>query len=421
MNGQLDALISYPGSVPFIHVHHPHHPATSLDFPSAPHITRLDAIEYHNPRLLYTGILHGLSSETEELGSWDSFARTLREYLSSTRSNGKGKGKRKADDMENGSSTTVNGTVNGHGGHGDINGAVVIITHAERLRTVLGNGWTVITRLAELVSCSALQAVFGSRAGWRAGHARSVLICTMGRAASSARGRARADTRLPSRTDKRRSVLGHPSMLLGLLAEVLQALLPASSHPLWSRFLELILASLLHLTSSPIAELEYIAEALWPLYTSALPPHLEQDLLGKPYPDPKNPPVPLVANIKLLTDLKHALAVPLAVAAEDLITRRVGVEEFRDAMRRPVPGTPSRALARASQAGQGLVADLALCGKYLVVAGYCASYNPAKSDQRLFGRIGADGKRRRGGGNRRAGYGRMRIGKVSRHLPCQSA
>lgn len=209
-----------------------------------------------------------------------------------------------------------------------------------------------------------------------------------------------------------RKTVGLESSRLSSSAEVLLALLPASSHPLWSRFLELILASLLHLTSSPITELEYIAEALWPLYTSALPPHLEQDLLGKPYPDPDKPPPALVANIKLLTDLKHALAVPLAVAAEDLLTRRVGVDEFRETMRRPVPGTPSRALARASQAGQGLVADLALCGKYLVVAGYCASYNPAKSDQRLFGRIGADGKKRRGGGNRRAGYGRMRVGKV---------
>ena len=64
--------------------------------------------------------------------------------------------------------------------------------------------------------------------------------------------------------------------------------------------------------------------------------------------------------------------------------------------------------------------DLPLGAKFLLVAGYCASYNPAKSDLRLFGRgTGPDGKRRRGGGTRRAGYGRTRVGKVKR-LPLSS-
>jgi origin recognition complex subunit 5 len=61
--------------------------------------------------------------------------------------------------------------------------------------------------------------------------------------------------------------------------------------------------------------------------------------------------------------------------------------------------------------------DLPVVGRYLVVAAYCASYNPVKSDLRLFGRgAGIDGKRRRGGGTRRVGYGRTRVGKVSRSL-----
>lgn len=154
MNDQLEALISYPGSVPFIHVHHPHHPASSLDLPSAPHIARLDAIEYHKPTLLYTGILHGLGSECEELTTWDSFGRAIREHLSAGKRQGKGKGKRKADDMENGDEGAQHGTANSHGRQSGARGAVVVITHAERLRTVLGTGWTVITRLAELVGCS---------------------------------------------------------------------------------------------------------------------------------------------------------------------------------------------------------------------------------------------------------------------------
>jgi len=57
--------------------------------------------------------------------------------------------------------------------------------------------------------------------------------------------------------------------------------------------------------------------------------------------------------------------------------------------------------------------EVPLVGKFLLVAGYCASYNPAKSDMRLFGRAtGPDRRLKKGGGTRRAGYGRVRIGKV---------
>lgn len=55
-----------------------------------------------------------------------------------------------------------------------------------------------------------------------------------------------------------------------------------------------------------------------------------------------------------------------------------------------------------------------MVGKYLLVAAYCGSYNPAKTDLRLFGRaVGPNGKKKKGGGTRRAGYGRVRMGKVS--------
>lgn len=61
--------------------------------------------------------------------------------------------------------------------------------------------------------------------------------------------------------------------------------------------------------------------------------------------------------------------------------------------------------------------ELPLVARYLLVAGYCASYNPAKSDLRLFGRAtGPDRKMKKGGGTRRAGYGRVRIGKVSANI-----
>lgn len=165
------------------------------------------------------------------------------------------------------------------------------------------------------------------------------------------------------------------------------------------------------LVTAPAAQLEDLAEALWPVYTSILPPHSEQTLLQKPYPDPDNPPPPLHVNVKLLTDLKHHMSIPLAAAIEDLLPGTTGRREFtRSMLDRPNATTYSPSRHKAPSGG--LAGRLPLCAKYILVAAYCASYNPAKSDLRLFGRVSADGKRKRGGGTRRAGYGRTRIGKV---------
>ena len=154
--------------------------------------------------------------------------------------------------------------------------------------------------------------------------------------------------------------------------------------------------------SSLASELDYLAESLWPIYTSSLPAHLEQNLLSRHHPDTQTPPAPLVITVKLLTDLKHQISLPLAAAVENVLPRLSGRAEFTDAMirLRIVPKPPSM--------------ELPLCARYLLVAAYCASFNPAKSDIRLFGRgTGPEGKPRRGGGTRRVGYGRTRIGKVS--------
>lgn len=170
----------------------------------------------------------------------------------------------------------------------------------------------------------------------------------------------------------------------------------------------MILSTLLPLTSLP-SEIDFLSTALWPIYTSSLPPHAEQTSLGRPYPDPENPPPPLLITVKLLTDLKHQLTLPLTASIEDLLTRQIGRSEFTDAMLAPAleTGRTRRMVPKAP----GL--EISIIEKYLLVAGYCASYNPAKSDLRLFGRgTGPEGRRKKGGGTRRAGYGRVRVGKV---------
>lgn len=143
MISRLDTLLRYPGTPPFIYVHHPHHPPSSLALPeSSSSIVTLDAIEYYTSRLLYSGIASKLGGDAGEIQTGDLFVRSLRDASSGRKRKTSGKGKRKADVMENGDD---------HAEQEDRQGVVLLITHAERLRTVLGPGWSVITRLSEMV------------------------------------------------------------------------------------------------------------------------------------------------------------------------------------------------------------------------------------------------------------------------------
>lgn len=142
MISKLDTLLRHPGSPPFIYVHHPHHPSNLLALPEpSSSLVTLDLIEYYTPRLLYSGILSRLGSDVGEISTWDLFVRALRGIVSSrAQTITPSKGKRKATAMENGDD------------HFDAScGLVVVLTHAEKLRIVLGPGWSVMTRLTELV------------------------------------------------------------------------------------------------------------------------------------------------------------------------------------------------------------------------------------------------------------------------------
>ena len=169
----LSVLLSTPHAPAFIHLHHPHHPSTSLprprllssSSPSSSHAVhsryaQVDLIELNNPKLLYSTILHRLaadgaahaassSSQTQvngEIGTWDEFALGMRELLGGESEKKRGK-KAERWHPENGENGGQAGAI-GSMGKGR---AVVMITYAERLRAVLGNRWTVITRMGELV------------------------------------------------------------------------------------------------------------------------------------------------------------------------------------------------------------------------------------------------------------------------------
>lgn len=130
----LSLLLSTPVPPSFIYIHHPHCPTSSLEFPEVS--AKVDGIECHTPKLLLSAIISRLEGRDGGLvDTLDTFFRRLRTSQGGDgKVKGKGKGKGKEKERE---------------------GAVsIVITKAERLPRVLGSGWAVMTRLAELVSLS---------------------------------------------------------------------------------------------------------------------------------------------------------------------------------------------------------------------------------------------------------------------------
>lgn len=162
----LATLLASLDAPSFIYLHHPHHPSTSVipTLPSNCVVAYLDAIKLHTPRLFYSGALNKLEqSEDVEVNTWDGFARHLRQIWWGS----KGKRKRTASNlMENGDAEKQ---------------LVLIFTKAERLRWVLGGGWAMITRLAELVSISSYDEMMLMWAlDWSTGNSRFGILRAVG-------------------------------------------------------------------------------------------------------------------------------------------------------------------------------------------------------------------------------------------------
>jgi hypothetical protein len=95
----------------------------------------VDGIECYTPKLLWSAITSRLEGKDGGLvDSLDTFIRRLRSHYHEGEIIGKGKSKGKGKEKEK-------------------EGAVsIVITKAERLPRIMGSGWAVMTRLAELVS-----------------------------------------------------------------------------------------------------------------------------------------------------------------------------------------------------------------------------------------------------------------------------
>jgi hypothetical protein len=134
----LELLLSTPSPPPFIYIHHPHQPTSSLTLTLPPASARVDAIECHTAKLLWSTIISRLEGkDAGVVDSLDMFIRRLRVFAEGSES-GKGKNKGKGKEREAGKRFSI------------------VVTKAERLPKVMGSGWAVTTRLAELVSPSCI-------------------------------------------------------------------------------------------------------------------------------------------------------------------------------------------------------------------------------------------------------------------------
>jgi origin recognition complex subunit 5 len=133
----LALLLSTPSPPPFIYIHHPHQPTSSLTLDLPPASARVDAIECHTAKLLWSTIISRLDGkDAGVVDSLDMFIRRLRVFAEGPETGKgrvKGKGKEKEKDKDDGKRFSI------------------VVTKAERLPKVMGSGRAVMTRLAELV------------------------------------------------------------------------------------------------------------------------------------------------------------------------------------------------------------------------------------------------------------------------------
>lgn len=101
----------------------------------------MDGIECNTPKLLWSAIISRLEGKDGGLvDTLDAFLRRLGTCQYGSDSNGIGKGRSKGKGKEK---------------EKEREGAIsIVITKAERLPKIMGSGWAVMTRLAELVSLS---------------------------------------------------------------------------------------------------------------------------------------------------------------------------------------------------------------------------------------------------------------------------
>lgn len=175
-------------------------------------------------------------------------------------------------------------------------------------------------------------------------------------------------------------------------------------RPLYVHFLSTLYSICSPFTTDP-DELAYIAAAHWPGFVQPLLDE-RQSVIAEGYDPPSFTPTE-DARIRLTR-----LFTPTFTAAlEALYPRLTSASAWAQANRPPkdiLSYAPLQAPSVAARMpddikGPGLLESLSRMAKFILLAAFLASTNPAKSDMRMFGRGPDERKKRRRGGSRRVG------------------
>ncbi|KAF9531498.1 origin recognition complex subunit 5 C-terminus-domain-containing protein [Crepidotus variabilis] len=387
---------------------------TGVDQPSI-HCATVDAASCFTPRLFYEGVIHSLIDwipewedgcsiwmpEESTTVRWnenlDTFVHGLvsaqaylRLRLSQTNSE---KRKGKEPDTEVGRNQNVR--------------LVIVIERAEKLKEDHPELLVPLTRLAELARID-LCVIFISQVGWE-------------------------DVRPPFGASPDPYFVDVPSLTKENISKLLVTNYPSYASPndnlletpyhpalasLYPHFITMLCDVCYPFTHNP-DELQYIAAARWPGFVKPLIDEYKQALHERRQEDNEVDLDSELPQINVSEDLRIRLIryfnASFTTALETLLPRQSNAADWASAnvppdnlfsMARPDTGyqqqQPSAQEALAATSSQAGMRSLPRMSKFLLIASFLASTNPAKSDLRMFGR-GLDEKKHRRRGARSSG------------------
>ncbi|KAG6839865.1 hypothetical protein C0991_010999 [Blastosporella zonata] len=352
------------------------------------HHAKVNGVACFTPRLLYDSILNALAKWnaewTDGCANWsvegdpqrfnehfDSFIHGLRALSVHLREKAKGKGKGKEKE---GMQTDAD----------DVR-LVIVVERAERLKETLPELLVPLTRLAELTQLD-LSVIFISEVRWE-------------------------DIRPPLGASPDPYFIDVPPLSKEAIVQRLTSkftpsndLSPNPYHPslkgLNSHFVTVLCDVCYPFTHDP-QEIEYILAARWPGFVQPVLDEYQQSLADKMDLDEAEEesqlqPPPEDVRMRL----SRLFNASLSAALEELYPRLTNASDWA-AKNQPEsnllskhPGYVARGTDQQAKRGEDATLALPRMSKFLLVAAFLASTNPAKSDIRMFGR-GLDEKKRK--------------------------
>jgi origin recognition complex subunit 5 len=182
--------------------------------------------------------------------------------------------------------------------------------------------------------------------------------------------------------------------------------------PIYSQFLGVLYDSCIPFTNDP-HEMAFMAYAMWPTFIRPLLEDWQSmDVQDEGESEADNglqdralpPPESVSILIRHFIAGFHAAFTPLhtrQISAASYLRSQASKSSFRLSQRfgsqnHAVPSSPVKPPGSSMKVDDGVAGSLTRRQKLILVAAYIASFNPARTDLRMFGRLAVGSKRKRG-------------------------